>query len=393
MKMKPVVIAVAAIALVVQWPAWKYERADEKLGQFYSQMESASFVAARESIDEALKLWPSNARYHGWRAYWDSQQLPSQCTRTIQMKTAPLSSVDQQSAQEAIAEYRSALALNGHDAVVYQNLGWLEHLLDDDRRAGDDWRQSTQIDPDNAVFHVSYGMFLQEDGNIDAAESEYEIAIELSPSMLDSQFFVRYRNRFPDRAVELLNRCIAKIELRLRLGDDPILDARLGKMYFYQGNLSRAQELLEAAASQLPNLPLVWFNLGEIHDIQGETAVAVDCYSKAKTLDSSLAIPYLKMGKIELRTGRTSDAARDLQIALNKWQRMNPISAAHNNRLYGGPRQTIDDLLPTTLVWFASPCEASGAWEGLSQIFPERKEYALRSHTCEQIPSPHGFLD
>lgn len=393
MKMKPVFIVVATLALLVQWPTWQHERADQKLEEFYSGMTLANFVDARERIDDAIRLWPSNARYHGWRGYWDSQQLPSQCSRTAQGKKPALSSVDQQSAHEAIAEYWTALALNGRDAVAHQNLAWLEHLLGDDGQAGENWKKSTEIDPDNAVFHLSYGMFLQENGSIDMGESQYETAIELSPSVLDSQFFVRYRAHFPDRAAALVSRCIAKIESRLQLGDDPILDARLGKMYFYERNLARAKQLLETAAQQLPNMPLVWFNLGEVHEMQGETVEAVDCYNKAKVLGSSLARIYLQIGRIDLRAGRKSEAAGNLQIALNKWQRMNPITAVQNNRLYGGPRQTIDDLLPTTLVWFVFPCEASGAWEGLSQIFPERKEYALRSHTCEQMPSPHGFLD
>jgi len=277
MKMKPIFIAVMSIAVLFQWPAWEHKRADDELGDFYSRMASADFVAARESIDDAIRLWPSNARYHGWRAYWDSQQLPSRCSRTTQSKKADLSSVDQQSTEEATTEYRSALALNGHDAVAYQNLGWLDHLLGDDHQAADAWEKSTELDPDNAVFHLAYGMFLQENGNVPLAESQYETAIELAPSILDSQFYVRYRNRFPDQASVLLDRCVAKLESRLQNGDDPILDARLGKMYFYQSNLARAKSLLEAAVSQLPNLPLVWFNLGQVHETQGETAEAINC--------------------------------------------------------------------------------------------------------------------
>jgi hypothetical protein len=71
---------------------------------------------------------------------------------------------------------------------------------------------------------------------------------------------------------------------------------------------------------------------------------------------------------------------------------VNPVTAAHNNRLYGGPQQTIDDLLPTTLVWYASPCEASAAYTALAERMPDNKLYASRSRTCESLPAPHAAV-
>jgi hypothetical protein len=69
-----------------------------------------------------------------------------------------------------------------------------------------------------------------------------------------------------------------------------------------------------------------------------------------------------------------------------------PVTAAHNNRLYGGPPQIIDDLLPTTLVWYASPCEASAAYTSLAELIPENRLYANRSRTCETLPAPHSAM-
>jgi hypothetical protein len=99
------------------------------------------------------------------------------------------------------------------------------------------------------------------------------------------------------------------------------------------------------------------------------------------------------MGEISIRNEERDNAVRDLNIAIQRWQRINPITAAHNNRLYSGPQQSIDDLLPTTLVWFISPCESSEAWSALSSLFPQKAEYAKRSRTCEGIPAPHASLE
>jgi Flp pilus assembly protein TadD len=155
MNLKPVAMVVSGIVLILQWPMLNYERADGKLSEFYKQVAAAQFGNARESINEAIRLWPSNARYYTWRAYCTSQQTPSQCPRRSSGGTA-LSESDRQAAQEAIEDYRHSLGLNSRDAVAYHNLAWLEHLLADDAAAAKDWRESTEIDPDNAVFHLSY---------------------------------------------------------------------------------------------------------------------------------------------------------------------------------------------------------------------------------------------
>jgi len=393
MTMRPIAIGLAAIVLALQWPFLQHERADAKLANFYSQMAAARFGEARESIDEAIRLWPSNARYYSWRAYCESQQLPSQCPRRRQNGSAALSEEDHQSASEAAGDYRRSLLLSNRDAVAHHNLAWLEHLLDDNVTADKDWAEAVQLDPNNPVFHLSYGMFQEEIGNADAAKQQYEAAIELSPSILDSQFFIRYRARSAATAESFVADCVSKTESKLRDGRDPVLEARLGKLYLYSGDLQRAEALLKDAAVQLPNLSLLWFNLGEVYAGQGDSSQAALCYRKVMTLNPSLPQPYLRAGESNLQSGDRNAALQNLNLAVQRWQHMSPITAAHNSRLYGGPRQTIDDLLPTTLVWFTSPCVASEAWRGFSELFPQKSEYAKRARTCEQLPAPHSEFD
>jgi tetratricopeptide (TPR) repeat protein len=386
-RLKPIAIVVVSVTAILCFVVGDYDEADSDLSAFYSEMLSADFSGARRSIDDAIRLWPTNARYYGWRGYVASQELPSTCTHG---KGQSLSAEDQEAAGEAIADYRRALGLNRRDAVAHHNLAWLEHLLGDDGAAGMDLDSAVAIDPGNAVFHLSYGMFLEEIREMQAARQEYLAAIELSPSILDSQFFIRYRTRSKGETDSLLNDLTDKLERELQHGPDPILEARLGKLYLFRGDLPRASKLLEDASRQLPNLPLVWLNLGEVYESQGQSAKALDCYQKANVIDGFMAQPFLRMGQIELQRGEKNAATNHFTEAIQRWQRITPVTAAHNNRLYVGPPQRIDDLLPTTLVWYTTPCEASEAWSGLSQIYPAKHEYAQRVHVCEELPSPHG---
>ena len=236
MRMKPIAIVLATLVVVLSFVVGDYDRADSDLKTFYGQILATDFAGARKSIDEAIRLWPGNARYYAWSGYCASQKLPPQCPRTVHGMDSAMTAVDQQSARRAIDDYRQALHLNSRDAVAYHNLAWLEHLLGDGTAAEKDWREATLIDPDNAVFHLSYGMFLDESGYAQAGKEQFEAAIELSPSIVDSPFFNRYQERHPEEANAIVAACIKKIETRLGQGRDPILEARLGKLYQYSQN-------------------------------------------------------------------------------------------------------------------------------------------------------------
>ena len=376
-----IAIVVAAAGLAVSFAFGDYDRAESQMKSFYSQMAKADFDGARRSMDEAIRLWPSNARYHAWRGYAISQNLPSQCPAS-DTKT-------REQVGQAAADYRRALQLNGRDAVAHHDLGWLDHLLGQDREARQEWEQAVALDPDTAIYHLSLGMFLEEAGAAEAANRQYITALELSPAILDSPFFTRYRARSPERAEAMVKEAMAQTEMRLGNSNDPILKARLGKFYLFRGDIQRGAEILEGSARDLPDLPLVWFNLGEARRLQGNLEEAWTCYQKARFLDGSLAGPPLRMGEMYNDAGQRTQAAGDLRLAEQKWAHINPVTAAHNNRLYGGIPQPIDDLLPTTLVWYTSPCEASEAYRALSALFPENKMYAARSRTCEDLPDPH----
>jgi len=361
-----------------------HDRAEASLSTFYARVEKADFRGARKSIDEAVRLWPTSARYYAWRGYAASQELPSQCPHGASLDAEALEEV-----RRAAADYRRALELNGRDAVAHHNLAWLNHLMGRDEEARREWEQAVAIDPATAIYHLSLGFFLEESGDPEGAKWQYVAAVELTPAVLDSPFFARFRSRLSGWADGVVQEAMANTESRLKAGDDPILKARLGKLCLYRGDLERAGHLLESAAKDLPNLPMVWFNLGEVRRLQGSREQAWACFQKAQFLDAGLAGPPLRMGEMYQQSGQRNSAIPYLRSATQKWARVKPVTAAHNTRLYGGVPQPIDDLLPTTLVWYTTACQASAAYTALAGLFPENEVYASRSRTCESLPAPH----
>jgi len=277
-------------------------------------------------MSKLTRLWPSNARYHSWHGYVLSQGLPSQCL-------TPDAKAREQAAQAA-AEYQYALQLNDRDAVAHHNLGWLGHLLGKNQEASREFEQAVALDPDTAIYHLSLGFFLEESGDVNTANRQYIAAIELSPSVLDSPFFTRYRARVPERAEAIIHEAMAQTERRLGNSNDPILKARLGKFYLYRGDLPRAMAMLESSARDLPDLPIVWFNLGEVWRLKGNREESWACYQKARFLDASLAGPPLRMGEMYLEAGQRMQAISDLRFATQMWAHTNPVTAVQHATLW-----------------------------------------------------------
>ena len=248
------------------------------------------------------------------KAIW-IPKLPSQCSHggpTLDAKVL-------EQIRTAATGYRRALALNNRDAVAHHNLGWPNHLQGLDKQAQQEWELAIETDPATAIYRLSLGFFLDEQGDNASAGTHYASAIEITPIILDSPFFTRFRRQFPSRADAVLAQVQSTLERRLGSGNDPILKARLGKLALFQGNLAKAFDLLDGAARDLPNLPLVWFNLGEAWRRKGNHGQAWSCYNKARILDASLAGPPLRIGEHYLRAGQRNAESESLRATTQKW--------------------------------------------------------------------------
>jgi tetratricopeptide (TPR) repeat protein len=360
-------------------------KATDELRAFYGEIRQAKFAEAQGTISDAIRLWPENARLYAWRGYARAQTLPSQCNGT------GLSTAQPSALSPAIADYERAIQLNDIDAVAQHNLGWLYHLLGQNDEAGHALKRAVELDPSNAVFHLSLGMWLEESGDKQYS-SEYAKAIELAPGITDSPFFVDLRARDAAQANRVVSEARSHIEELLRRGSDPILEARLGKLYLASKQESDAERELNEAVSQLPTLSRAWFNLGEAYRLRGQTTLALTAYRKAHVLDGHMPDVEVRLGQLSEQDGDSTAAVQLFKRSLAHWQLMTPVTAAHNYRLYGGPAQTIDDLLPTTLLWYTTPCTASESFAGLARLEPAQAQYRKSVAICSQLPIPHRSL-
>jgi tetratricopeptide (TPR) repeat protein len=391
MKIAYFALASMVLLLPARWMEDRYDRADARLEAFYADMRRADLPAARIDIGEAIHLWDWNSRYYAWRGSVVAQTLPAHCSHTTSSRQS-LTAKEMTVAQSAIRDYSRALSLNHRAAVAHQNLAWLQHLTADDQAAREHWQAAIRDDPGDAVMHVSYALFLEESGGHAEAQNEVETALELSPSLVDSTFLRDFRSRPADQADALVRLSISRMQTRNDRQADPILEAKLGKLYLFLGDAQHAVTLLRHAVEALPDLPLAWLNLGNAYAILGNTEAATDCYRRSNLLDSLHPGPYFGMARINLVTGHEQAAARYLHRAVLQAQLIPPITAAHQNQLYIGPYQRIDDLLPPVLAQYISPCWNAETALALGEVpFPDEAGSRAGVGDCRQIHSPHSL--
>ncbi|MEY8685422.1 O-antigen ligase family protein [Bacteroides sp. AN502(2024)] len=115
--------------------------------------------------------------------------------------------------------------------------------------------------PENTLFQ--WGMFKQtyRTGNKTTACNHLVKAIILSPAILDSEFWIKFKENdslfCKEIATHLYNHIASYQE------ENPIRLAKSGKIALSLNNIPLAKKKLEKALAQLPNLSMAWYNLSK----------------------------------------------------------------------------------------------------------------------------------
>ncbi len=373
--------------LVCEYKLHVQGRAEDNLPKFYSALVNGEVDEAQASIAEAIRLSPDDARYAAWNAYVDGQTVPAevaQCSQAEQLLTAP----QRVAAERAIAGYQKAAQLNRFDAQFHHNMAWLYHRLGEDQHALEEFEAAVRLDQPNPIQHASFGLLLESIGEANRANEEYARAIALSPQLIDSRFFEDLKHRSAERAKRVLKTSAGLVGA----SKNPILEAKLGRIYAELGEEPRATSLLNDALRNLPNLPLAWANLGNLQAASGDASAALLSYRKATTLDPGLVMPNLRAAEIYRGSGSTRQALQSFQVAAHDADAKLPPSVSHDSRLYRGSRQPIDSQLPTVLFRYMNSCDGPQAYEAMAELNPRARDAAYfrtRGRDCGFIQSPY----
>jgi Tfp pilus assembly protein PilF len=185
---------------------------------------------------------------------------------------------------EAMAEYRRAIAVDPKYTQAHLNLGnslYAKNRLDE---AMAEYRQAITLDPKSALAHNNLGTVLHAKGQLDAAITEYRQAIALDPKYATAHFnlgnALRAKNRLDDAIAEY-KEAIA-------------VDPKSANVHNNLGNALKGKNRLDEAIAEFneavilnPRYAMAYANLGDTFLLQGRFAQAEASFQRCLELRSA----------------------------------------------------------------------------------------------------------
>jgi len=264
---------------------------------------------------------------------------------------------------EAILEYKKAIAINPNHAEKYNNLAVIydkKGMLDE---AISEYKKAIAINPNLSEAHNNLAVIYDKKGMVDAAISEYKKAIAINPNLAEvhNQLGRAYEKKWMlDKAIYEYKEAIAinpqlkqvrdnlKRVYRLQLKvdttiskykedldvnpDNPRTLLNLGSAYASKGEWDMAITEYEKALTINPNYAMAYNNLGSAYFAQGENDKAIPAYEKALALDPdygqahyNVSAAYFNKGNYKLAI-RHCDRAQELgiQVSSQLWLDLQP---------------------------------------------------------------------
>jgi len=215
--------------------------------------------------------------------------------------------------EEAVLEYKAAITVNPNHAdahinlgVVYQNLGHLKEAIEEYQRA-------LTLKPDDADAQNNLGLIYLEQGKLQEALKAFEEAVKLKPDNTDvlDNLGVVYQK------LGYLNEAIHEYRTALTLKpDDADAHNNLGLVYLEQGKLPEALATFEETVKLKPDYIRAHNNLGLVYLEQGKLPEALATFEEAIKLNPDYAKAHNNLGDVYQKLGRLEEAIREYQIAL-----------------------------------------------------------------------------
>ena len=240
-----------------------------------------------------------------------------------------------------------AYGISGNCPTVLVNLGELldqrgDAKMGDKKRAFEFYSSAVKMDPKSAQIRLDLGTSLQNQGKLDDAAKEFELACNLAPTApygFSNLGAVRWRqgklqearqlfetaSRLPgnlpdEQALVLLNLGLVEVDLKelagaeecfekallLRNGNYPRARAALGDLLVQTGRPEKGFALLNEAVKADPNFPEAHYRLAKALEKHGNLEGAAVHFGRVVDLNPSLSAGWFDLGFVLRVRGETS---------------------------------------------------------------------------------------
>ena len=211
---------------------------------------------------------------------------------------------------DALASFGKAVELDPGLTKAWENIGWSQHRLKNDREALRVWNMVLKVEPRNVALWNAVGAVELEQGAAGRAVAAFERSVRLSPDQWD------VRLRLGEAYATLGRRDAAEEQYRAVLGARPAdvkASLRLAELQKARGDLNAAQATLRAAIERAPEASAVlWQAVGDASHDAGDAAGALEAYRQAAAIDPGDPAAHVARIAIALGGGDTPAAEGSL---------------------------------------------------------------------------------
>jgi putative inorganic carbon (hco3(-)) transporter len=366
------------IFLIISISFLKKEKAESYYIDYVESINHNNYIRAKENIESAIRLAPKNAYYLASGGLTEERLIDKKFNVDIILAhNYAFNETEGGHIETSINYYRQAIMLNPLDDEYYYNLGWLYLFNKDINQSKIYFQHAIQLNHSIPVYRIGLGIFYEYVGSIDSAFIEYGQAIQQQPSILDSPFYSDLKKRFLAKTEILLRQSIERLDKIYVLKNDPLIGARLAKLYLSCNEYEKSKILLKSVTSNLPNLPRPWLYLGDIYQFT-DTNKMLRCYQKAALLDQSDLYPVLRLGRYYEQHNQIVEAIKYYKNVISASLIQHSFHASKTSAIYNftckDQRSIINDyLIPVRFLnYCSSNIDLSNVYEHLSDLYKKQ---------------------
>jgi tetratricopeptide (TPR) repeat protein/O-antigen ligase len=334
-------LLLAVTSAAIAMAGWRTAEGVEACSRSLAALNAGECGKGTSLISEAIRFNPGSAANRAVAGL-----IEVRCAPGAERRSAPASGPELAAATN---DYREAVGLRPEDALFWNSLGSLYSRTGRPREAASALEKAVSLDPGEALYRVSLGLWYEANRSLGPAVGQYAAALVLAPRILNSPFFMEFQRRHPAEASLSVRQAIDAVSVDAKSPGDPITSARLGALLLAVNRQREARPLLESAVATLPNLGYAWYNLGRIASDAGDRDRAALYYRRAVYLDSGNSLARLALADISAAANRREEALR-LYLSVLGGRPISP-HAYRWFRLYRLPvGSRLNDIVPESLL-------------------------------------------
>lgn len=321
--------------------------------KFITAYNDGNFKIAYQYINKAISNDPENAVYSSNLAILLSQKLEIKLDSTNKLKIK-ISNTNAAQLLQLKQLYIHILQLNPYDAGIKHNLGWVYYFMGDTALSIEQLNEAVATDPASAIYRISLGLLYETLMRETEANKCYIKAIELSPEILDSEFFQNLKTGNKLLADSIVNMAEQFLISKLNEKDSPIIKSRLAKIYMSKGRFKEAKSIYIEVTKQLPNLNRPWYYLGYLFEVEHNAVQSRICYQRSLLLDPNDILPNLQMANNYYYAKDTFASLAYYKNAVKAWASIYTDHYYQGQRIYN-TKGVNNDLFPKCLLTSIKP--------------------------------------